>query len=48
MVESESLKFKINVKGKPPAAGNTKHVKIAVPLKYLSIFLRTLRMPLSN
>ena len=29
-------------------AGNTKDVKIAVPLKYLSNFWRTLEMPLSN
>ena len=35
IVESESLKFKINITGKTHAVGNTKDVKIAVPLKYL-------------
>ena len=34
--------------GKIPAVGNTKDVKIAVPLKYLSNFWRTLEMPLVN
>ena len=34
--------------GKIPADGNTKDVKIAVPLKYLSNFWRTLEMPLVN
>ena len=34
--------------GKNTAAGNTKDVEIAVPLKYLSNFWRTLEMPLSN
>ena len=37
IVKSESFKFK-----------NTKNVKIAVPLKYLSNFLRTLGMPLTG
>ena len=35
IVESESFKFKINITGKTPDAGNTKDVKIALPLKYL-------------
>ena len=48
MVESESLKFKIDIKGKTPVAINTKYGKIVVPLKYLSTFLRTLQVPLSN
>ena len=33
---------------KPSADGNTKDVKIAVLLKYLSNFWRTFEMPLSN
>ena len=33
---SESFKFKIKITGKYPAGGNTKNVKIAVLLKYLS------------
>ena len=48
IVKSESFKFKIIITGKTPAAGNTKNVKIAVPLKYLSNFLRTLEMPLTD
>ena len=44
IVHSASLKFKINITGKNPAAGNTKDLKIAVPLKYLSIFWRTCEM----
>ena len=31
----ESFKFKVKITGKAPADGNTKDVKIAVPLKYL-------------
>ena len=38
IVNSESFKFKINITGKTPADGNTKGVKIAVPLKYWSNF----------
>ena len=34
--------------GKTPATGNTKDVTIAVPLKYLSNFWKTLEMPLIN
>ena len=32
--------------GKTPATGNTKDIKISVPLKYLSNFWRTLEKPL--
>ena len=32
--------------GKIPAVGNTKDIKIAVPLKYLSNFWRTLELDL--
>ena len=48
ITQSESLKSKIKVTGKTPATGNTKNVKIIVPLKYLSNFWRTLEMPLIN
>ena len=34
--------------GRTPNAGNTKDVKIAMPLKYLSDFWRTLEIPLIN
>ena len=37
-VHSDSFKFKINITGKTQTAGNTKEIKIAVPLKYLSNF----------
>ena len=46
ITESKSSKYKIKITGKTPAPGNTKNVKIAVPLKYLSNFWRTLQMPL--
>ena len=45
--DSESFKSKIKIAGKTPD-GNTKHVKITVPLKYLSNFWRALEMPLIN
>ena len=48
ITESQSFKYKIKITGKTPAACNTKDVKTAVPLKYLSIFWRTLEMPLIN
>ena len=48
ITRSESFKFKIKITGKTPAAGNTKDVWIAVSLKYLSNFWRTLEMPLVN
>ena len=48
LTNSESFKFKINITGKTPAARITKNVKIAVPLKYLSNFWRTLEMLLIN
>ena len=34
--------------GNTPAGGNTKDVKIIVPLKHLNNFWRTLEMPLIN
>ena len=48
ITQSESFKFKIKITGKTPAAGNTNDVEIAVPLRYLSNFWRTLKMPLIN
>ena len=48
LADSESFKSKIKITGKTPAGGNEKDVEIIVPLKYLSNFLRTLDMPLSN
>ena len=46
ITQSESFKSKIKMTGKTPVAGNTKNVELAVPLKYLSNFWRTLVMPL--
>ena len=46
VTQSESFKYKIKTARKTPAAGNTKDIEIAVPLKYLSNFWRTLEMPL--
>ena len=36
ILNSGSFKFKIKITGKTPAVDNTKDVKIAVPLKYIS------------
>ena len=38
IIQSESFKYKIKITGKTPAAGNTKNVETAVPLKYLRNF----------
>ena len=46
--DSESFKSKIKLTGNAPVDDNTKDVEIAVPLKYLSNFWRTLEMPLIN
>ena len=48
ITQPESFKSKIKITGKTHAAGNTKDVKIIVPLTYLSNFWRTLEMPLIN
>ena len=48
LTDSESLKSKINITGKTPAAGNTKAVEIMVPLKYFSNFWETLEILLFN
>ena len=44
---SDSLKFKVKVKSQTISEGKS-NVEIAVPLKYLSNFWRTLGMPLIN
>ena len=42
ITESESFKSRIKITGKTLANGNTKNVEIAVSLKYLTNFWRTL------
>ena len=42
------LNLRQKITGKTPAAGNTKDIEIAVPLKYLSNFWRTFEMLLIN
>ena len=48
ITESGAFRCQIKITGKTPDNGSTKNVKIAVPLKYLSNFWRTLEMPLIN
>ena len=48
ITEYESFKSKIKIAENTPDNGNTKNVEVAVPLKYLSNFWRTLEMPLIN
>ena len=48
VTQSGSFKYKIKITGKTPGASNTKDIKIAVPLKYLSNFRGTIEMPLIN
>ena len=48
LTDSESLKSKIVIAGNTPANGNRKDVEVMVPLKYLSNFWRTLKIPLVN
>ena len=43
ITESESFEYKIKITGKTPTDGNAKDVKIAVTLKYLNTFWRTLK-----
>ena len=47
---SSSLKYKISLLGNPVVANNIARIneKVVVPLKYLSIFFRSLEMPLIN
>ena len=44
MTQSESFKSKTKITRNTPADENTQDVEIIVPLKYLSIFWRTLEM----
>ena len=46
--KSESFKLKTKITGKHPDADNKKNVEIAIPLKWLINFERTLEMPLIN
>ena len=48
LASSESFKSKVKITENTPAGGNTKDVKIIVPLKYLSNFWRTREMLLIN
>ena len=48
LTDYESFKCKIKITGSNPAEGNAKDVKIAVPLKYFSNFLRIFEMSLIN
>ena len=48
LANSESFRSKVKIAGKTPAGGNTKNVKLIVPLKYLSNLWRTLEMPFIN
>ena len=45
LANSESFKSKVKRTGKTPTSGNTKDVKVIVPLKYFSNFWRTPEMP---
>ena len=45
---SSPFKYKSNILGKPAADEVLQNVKIAVPLKYLSNFLKSLEMHLIN
>ena len=46
ITQFESFKYKVDITGKAPAAGNIKDVEIAVSLRYLSNFWRTLELSL--
>ena len=48
LANSESFKSKVKITRNTPAGGNAKDVKIIVPLKYISNFWTTLKMPLIN
>ena len=48
IADSESFIFKGITKGRPLDAGNTEDLEVAVPLKYLSNFWRTLEMSSIN
>ena len=42
LANSESFKSRVKIAGNNPAGGNTKDLKIIIPLKYFSNFWRTL------
>ena len=46
ITQFESFKYKVDITGKAPAAGNIKDVETAVSLRYLSNFWRTLELSL--
>ena len=46
ITDSESFNFKETITRRNSSAGNTEDVEVAVPIKYLSIFLKTLEMQL--
>ena len=48
ITQFESFKYKVDITGKAPAAGNIKDVETAVSLRYLSNFWRTLELSLIN
>ena len=48
LTDSQSFKYKVKVIGKTIGDDYTNNVEIAVPLKYLSNFLRTPEMPLTD
>ena len=48
LTDSESFKSTKKIIGNIPADGNTKNAEIAVPLKHLGNFWRTLEIPLIN
>ena len=48
LADSESFKSKVKITGNTPADGDTKDVKVIVPLKHLSNLWITLEMPLIN
>ena len=48
ITQSELLKSKIKITGETPVDSNTKTVKTAMSLKYLSNFFKTFEMPLIN
>ena len=48
IADSESFRSKVKIKGNTRANGNTRDVKMIIPLEYLSNIWRTLEMPLIN
>ena len=48
LADFDLFKFKVKIIGSTPNDGNTMDVKLAIPLKYLTNFWRTLEIPLSN